>query len=206
MRIQRQYTQAGQDPYHDIPFRTSTSEIRNPDGSVVFRLEAFGVPKAWSQVAGDILAQKYFRRAGIPTRLKTVEENTVPSWLWRRTADEAALAALPEEERTRGEMEAGEVFDRLAGAWAYWGWKSGRFDTEDDARAFFDETRYMLAAQIGAPNSPQWFNTGIHWGLRHRGPGPRPLVRGPRERRDDRLCQRLRAPTAPRLLHSGDRR
>ncbi|MGB3718757.1 MAG: adenosylcobalamin-dependent ribonucleoside-diphosphate reductase, partial [Hyphomicrobiaceae bacterium] len=63
-----------------------------------------------------------------------------------------------------------QVFDRLAGTWTYWGWKGGYFTTEDDARAFFDELRYMLAMQMVAPNSPQWFNTGLHWAYGIDGP------------------------------------
>ena len=94
MRIQRHYTTAGQDPYAKVPFRSATSEIRNPDGSVVFKLDAFDVPSEWSQVAADVLAQKYFRRAGIPSRLKSFEENDVPSWLWRKVPDTTALDAL----------------------------------------------------------------------------------------------------------------
>src|SRR3546814_4621033 len=84
-------------------------------------------------------------------------------FLWRREADTDALAALPEKDRTTQEMSGREVFDRLAGTWAYWGWKGGYFDSEADASAYFDEMRFMLAAQIAAPNSPQWFNTGLHW-------------------------------------------
>src|SRR5436189_287943 len=95
MRIERRYTKEGQSPYADIAFRLTTSEIRNPDGSVVFHAENVEVPEQWSQVASDVLAQNYFRKA--------------------------------------------------------------------DARAFFDEHRYMLAMQMVAPNSPQWFNTGLHW-------------------------------------------
>ena len=170
MRFARQFTESGKDPYAAVPFRTSSSEIRNPDGSVVFRLAAFQVPKAWSQVAGDIIAQKYFRRAGIPARLRRVEENTVPSWLWRSVPDDDALADLPEGERETGETDARQVFDRLAGTWTYWGWKGGVFDTEEDARAFFDELRFMLATQKAAPNSPQWFNTGIFWAYGIDGP------------------------------------
>ena len=113
MRVERQFTESGKDPYARVPFRTSTSEIRNPDGSIVFRLEGFRVPEAWSQVAGDVIAQKYFRRAGIPARLKRVEENSVPSWLWRSVPDEAALAELPENERDPGETDSRQVFDRL---------------------------------------------------------------------------------------------
>ena len=171
MKITRRFTTAGQSAYETIPFRRATSEIKNPDGSVVFRLEGMMVPEHWSQVAADILAQKYFRKAGVPARLKRVEETQVPSWLWRSVADEAALAELPERERRIGETDARQVFDRLAGTWTYWGWKGGYFTTEEDARAFFDEHRYMLAMQYGAPNSPQWFNTGLHWAYGIDGPG-----------------------------------
>ena len=171
MKITRRFTTAGKSPYDEIAFRRATSEIKNPDGSVVFRLEGFEVPEDWSQVASDILAQKYFRKAGVPRHLKKYEETQVPSWLWRSLPDEAALAELPEDERFGGETDARQVFDRLAGTWTYWGWKGGYFTTEDDARAFFDEHRYMLAKQMGAPNSPQWFNTGLHWAYGIDGPG-----------------------------------
>ena len=124
----------------------------------------------WSQVAADVLAQKYFRKAGVPARLKRVEENDVPSFLWRSVPDEAALETVPADERSGSEIKATQVFDRLAGAWAYWGFKGGYFDTDADAQAFFDEMRYMLAAQIAAPNSPQWFNTGLHWAYGIDGP------------------------------------
>jgi ribonucleoside-diphosphate reductase alpha chain len=170
MRIERRYTKDGQSPYADIEFRLTTSEIRNPDGSVVFRADDVEVPVSWSQVASDVLAQKYFRKAGVPAKLKKVEENTVPSWLWRAEADEAALKELPEKERHVGEHSAKQVFDRLAGTWTYWGWKGGYFDSESDAQAFFDELRYMLAMQMVAPNSPQWFNTGLHWAYGIDGP------------------------------------
>ena len=170
MKIERRYTKDGQSPYAEIPFRVATSEIRNPDGSIVFRLENIDVPSQFSQVASDILAQKYFRKAGVPARLKPVEENTVPSWLWRKEADLEALAELPENERYGSEIDARQVFDRLAGTWTYWGWKGGYFDDESDARAFFDELRFMLATQKVAPNSPQWFNTGLHWAYGIDGP------------------------------------
>ena len=125
MRITRRFTAAGQDPYAAVPFRTATSEIRNPDGSLVFRAEGIEVPAEWSQVAADILAQKYFRKAGVPVRLAPVEEAGVPNWLWRRRADERALAALPESERYGGEASARQVFGRMAGTWTYWGWRGG---------------------------------------------------------------------------------
>src|SRR5471030_1490935 len=171
MRIERRYTTDGQSPYAAIDFRLTTSEIRNPDGSVVFRLENVEVPEFWSQVASDVLAQKYFRKAGVAARLKKVEEETVPSWLWRSVPDTEALALLPENERYTSELSAKQVFDRLAGCWTYWGWKGGYFTSEDDARAFNDELRYMLAMQMVAPNSPQWFNTGLHWAYGVDGPG-----------------------------------
>src|ERR1700752_1189907 len=157
MRIERRYTKEGQSPYAEIEFRLTTSEIRNPDGSVVFRADDVEVPAGWSQVASDVLAQKYFRKAGVPARLKKVEEESVPSWLWRSTADESELKNLPEAERLIGEHSAKQVFDRLAGTWTYWGWKGGYFDSESDAEAYYDELRAMLALQIAAPNSPQWF-------------------------------------------------
>src|SRR5208283_2028271 len=130
MRIDRHYTKGSASPYASIGFQTTKSEIRNPDGSVVFSLDGIEVPASWSQVAADVLAQKYFRKAGVPARLKRVEENAVPSFLWRSVADTEALA-----------------------------------------QAFSDELRYMLARQMAAPNSPQWFNTGLHWAYGVDGPG-----------------------------------
>ncbi|MBK8210694.1 MAG: vitamin B12-dependent ribonucleotide reductase [Rhodospirillales bacterium] len=170
MQIARLFTTAGACAYDGIEFRIACSEIRNPDGSTVFRQEDVEVPAAWSQVACDVLAQKYFRKAGVPARLAAVREDGVPQWLWRRTADEDALAELPAAERTHGERSACEVFDRMAGTWTYWGWKGGYFDSETDAHAFYDELRFMLAAQRAAPNSPQWFNTGLHWAYGIDGP------------------------------------
>jgi ribonucleoside-diphosphate reductase alpha chain len=170
MRIERRFTKAGQSPYADIKFRLTKSEIRNPDGSIVFHADNVEVPEQWSQVASDVLAQKYFRKAGVPARIRKVEEETVPSWLWRGVPDDKALAELPENERFIGEESCKQVFDRLAGTWTYWGWKGRYFSTEADAQAFFDEHRYMLAMQMVAPNSPQWFNTGLHWAYGIDGP------------------------------------
>jgi len=170
MRIERRFTADSQSAYGSLQFRQTSSEIRNPDGSLVFSAPDIWVPENFSQVASDILAQKYFRKAGVPARLKRVEESSVPSFLWRSVADEKALAKLPEEERYVGETDARQVFDRLAGTWTYWAWKGGYFDSEDDAQAYFDEMRYMLASQMAAPNSPQWFNTGLHWAYGIDGP------------------------------------
>src|SRR6202142_327951 len=143
MRIERRYTKDGQSAYAEIAFRLTTSEIRNPDGSVVFKLDNVEVPEQWSQVASDVLAQKYFRKAGVPARIKKVEEETVPSWLWRSVADEEALQALPEKERFIGEQSSKQVFDRLAGTWTYWGFKGGYFSSAPAAQALFDARRYM---------------------------------------------------------------
>src|SRR5689334_6626475 len=161
MRIHRQFTVEGRSAYEGIAFRLASSEIRNPDGSVVFSQSDIEVPAEWSQVACDVLAQKYFRKAGIPTSLKTIPEEGIPEFLWRKTADGSD---------TTGEHSAKQVFDRLAGTWTYWGWKGGYFDSEKDARAFFDELVFMLATQKAAPNSPQWFNTGLHWAYGIDGP------------------------------------
>ncbi len=163
MKITRVFTNAAVDAYDGIAFTRTRSEIRNTDGSVVFCLEDMEIPAGWSQVAADVLAQKYFRKAGIPARLKAVREDGVPEFLWPSRADSAALAKLPADERQGPETSAKQVFDRLAGTWTYWGWKGGYFSSEADARSFYDEIRYMLATQKAAPNSPQWFNTGLHW-------------------------------------------
>ncbi|MEM7710890.1 MAG: vitamin B12-dependent ribonucleotide reductase, partial [Pseudomonadota bacterium] len=170
MRLERKLTETGRDAYDALTFKTTTSEIRNPDGTTVFKLDAVEIPDGWSQVASDVIAQKYFRKAGVPARLRRVREKDVPEFLWRSVPDEKALADLPEDARYGGEISSKQVFDRLAGAWAYWGWKGGYFTTEDDARTYFDEMRVMLARQMGAPNSPQWFNTGLHWAYGIDGP------------------------------------
>ncbi|MEM6467718.1 MAG: vitamin B12-dependent ribonucleotide reductase, partial [Pseudomonadota bacterium] len=145
MKIERKFTTTDTGAYGAIAFRTTSSEIRNPDGSVVFSLPEFDVPDSWSQVAADVLAQKYFRKAGVPAATKRVREKGVPEFLWRSVADEKELAKLPQEARYGGETSARQVFDRLAGAWAYWGWKGGYFTNEGDARVYFDEMRFMLA-------------------------------------------------------------
>jgi ribonucleoside-diphosphate reductase alpha chain len=163
MKITRRYTVEGQDPFASFPMASRVSRIVNPDGSVVFEMKGIVVPEAWSQVAVDVLAQKYFRKAGVPLRTELVGEPGVPDWLQPRRP----VAGDP---GTGQETDARQVFGRLAGCWAYWGWKAGYFSSEGDARAFFDETRYMLAAQMAAPNSPQWFNSGLNWAYGIDGP------------------------------------
>ncbi|MGB0591696.1 MAG: vitamin B12-dependent ribonucleotide reductase [Myxococcota bacterium] len=170
MKFARRFTKPNTDPYSAIVFKTWSSKITNPDGSVVFEAPEVEAPESWSQVAVDVLAQKYFRKAGVPAHLKRVKEAGVPTWLQRSVGDGQALAKLDDDARESGEKDARKVFDRLAGCWTYWGHKAGYFDAEEDAHAFFDELRYMLATQMAAPNSPQWFNTGLHWAYGIDGP------------------------------------
>lgn len=163
MKIKRRFTKKGQSAYAGINFVNSSSEIRNPDGSIVFKLESFEVPESWSQVASDVLAQKYFRKRGVPDKVEPVDEAGTPDWLRRHKAAKDANLK-------NGETSAKQVFDRIAGAWTYWGWKGKYFSTEDDAQAFYDEMRHMMCKQMAAPNSPQWFNTGLHWSYGIDGP------------------------------------
>ncbi|MFL2655939.1 MAG: vitamin B12-dependent ribonucleotide reductase, partial [Alphaproteobacteria bacterium] len=171
MRINRRFTLEGKDPYNGIKFRKTSSEIRNPDGSVVFSAKNISVPEEWSQVACDILAQKYFRKAGVPKILKRIPDKSIPDFLWCSVGDTEKLNKLAEDERYTSENDSKQVFNRLAGTWAYWGWKGGYFDSEEDAQAYLDETCYMLAKQMAAPNSPQWFNTGLNWAYGIDSPG-----------------------------------
>src|SRR5216683_711542 len=169
MRIPRRYTVEGQEPFAALRFAPRDSRIVNPDCSVVFEMKDVLAPESWSQVAVDVLAQKYFRKAGVPARTERVPESGVPRWLQRsRAADESTTHHPPLT--THQETDARQVFRRLAGCWTYWGWKGGYFSSEGDARAFFDEICHMLAAQMAAPNSPQWFNTGLHWAYGIDGP------------------------------------
>ncbi len=154
MKIKRVFTKKGASPYVGLKFVSRVSEIKNPDGSIAFHMDSVVVPDFWSQVATDVLAQKYFRKAGIPL----VDETGRPK------LDESG------KQKLGSENDARQVFHRLAGCWRYWGEKHGYFDTEEDALAFYDETAYMLATQMCAPNSPQWFNTGLHFAYGINGP------------------------------------
>ncbi len=170
MHIHRTFTQGLDGAYSGLSFVERISRIINADGSVVSEIDNVGVPSTWSQVAVDIMAQKYFRRAGVPARTKKRYEAGVPEWLCPSEADTEALSQLPEKERFGSETDSRQVFRRLAGCWTYWGWKSGCFGNEDAARAYYDGMRYMLARQYAAPNSPQWFNTGLNWAYGIEGP------------------------------------
>ena len=163
MRIERRFSDENGALDGVTAFRRADSEIRSFSGDIIFEMRDLEVPKDWSQTAVDILAQKYLRKAGVPAALKRVREKGVPAFLQRSMPDVAALAKMPADKRYGPETSARQVFDRMAGAWTYWGWKGGYFDDEGAAQAYLDEMRAMLARQIAAPNSPQWFNTGLHW-------------------------------------------
>ena len=167
MRIERRYTKEGQSPYAGIAFRLTGSEIRNPDGSVVFRAENVEVPASWSQVAADVLAQKYFRKAGVPVRLKPVDEESVPPWLRRSIADDEALQALPEKERTAGEHSAKQVFERLAGTWTYWGWKGAYFELRIGCARLFRRVRLHARDANGGAELAAMVQHRPVLGLRH---------------------------------------
>ncbi len=154
MKIERRFTRPGESPYADVSFEPRTSRITNPDGSLVFEMVGFQVPVQWSQVAGDILAQKYFRRAGVPL----TDEHGQP------VTDDSGRQVYG------GESDARQVFERMAGCWRHWGERFGYFDSPEDAQTYHDELCAMLARQIAAPNSPQWFNTGLHWAYGITGP------------------------------------
>lgn len=173
MRIERLFTKEGLSPFEGIQFKKVASSIKNPDGSVVFQKDSLEVPENWSQVACDVLAQKYFRKAGVPVHSKRVPELGLPEWLYRSEPDAAKQDKLSEKERYTSEISAKQVFHRIAGTWTYWAFKANYFDSETDALAYYDEMCLMLATQMGAPNSPQWFNTGLHWayGIAGKGQG-----------------------------------
>jgi ribonucleoside-diphosphate reductase alpha chain len=137
-----------------MAFVKRSSEIRNPDGSTVFKLSDIDIPESWSQLAIDILAQKYFRKAGVP----------------QVHADGSPVVGSDGKPVLGGERDARQVFGRLAGCWTHWGKTYNYFKTPEDAAAFHDELCYMLAHQMAAPNSPQWFNTGLHYAYGLTGP------------------------------------
>src|SRR5215204_6722151 len=164
MKITRRFTKPGQDPFSTVEYESRTSRIANPDGSVVFEMRDAEIPKQWSQLATDIMVSKYFRKAGVPQ----VDENGQPV----RDGNGNVV--------TGPEKSAKQVVHRLAGCWRYWGEKHGYFDTAEDAQAFYDELAYMLLHQMCAPNSPQWFNTGLNFAYGITGPAQGHLYCDPR--------------------------
>jgi len=169
-RVFTKFSADQSDPYGEVEFVERSSKITNADGSIVSQMDRVLVPTLWSQVAVDIMAQKYFRKAGVPARLKKKIEDGVPEWLCPSEEDTEALSGLPESKQMGGEMDSRQVFHRLAGCWTYWGWKNKSFENEDQARNYYQEMCFMLASQMAAPNSPQWFNTGLNWAYGIEGP------------------------------------
>ena len=170
MKIERRFTTETGGAYGGIAFTTTLSEIRNPDGTVVFRNDAVEVPRGWARSQATSSPRNISPRRR-PRAAEARPPKRACEFLWRHVPDHAAMADSARDARFGGETSAAQVFDRLAGAWTYWGWKGGYFTTEADARAYLDEMRHMLARQMGAPNSPQWFNTGLHWAYGIDGPG-----------------------------------
>ncbi len=171
MKTERLFTTLNEgDIYSGVLFEKRMSQIMNPDGSFIFQARDVEVPSFWSQIATDILAQKYFRKAHVPILTRKIHEDDIPEWLQRSEPDEEGLSKLPQQERYTREHSTKQVVDRLAGAWTYWGYKYKYFDSEKDAKVFYDEIRHMLIYQMAAPNSPQWFNTGLHWAYGIDGP------------------------------------
>jgi ribonucleoside-diphosphate reductase alpha chain len=162
MKITRKFTTAGQDPFATVKWVRRSSRITNPDGTVVFEMNDAEVPETWSQLATDIMVSKYFRRAGVPQ------------------VDAHGQALMKDGKPVLGgEKSARAVIHRLAGCWRHWGEGHGYFDASADAQAFYDELVYMMVHQMGAPNSPQWFNTGLNWAYGLTGPAQGHFVPDP---------------------------
>ncbi|GMQ92879.1 MAG: hypothetical protein BMS9Abin12_0356 [Acidimicrobiia bacterium] len=146
LSIERRFTTVGVNPYDTVQWSRRDSRITNPDGSVVFEMTDAEIPADWSQVAADIMVSKYFRKAGVP---QFDEKGTA-------IVDDSGDPVLGPENSAR------QVIDRLASTWRWWGEENGYFASTHDAQVFEDEIAYMLLHQMAAPNSPQWFNTGLH--------------------------------------------
>ena len=163
MKITRKFTKAGQDVFSSIKWSKRSSKIANLDGSVVFEMNDAEVPASWSQLATDIMVSKYFRKAGVPQPAKGM--NPLKAQLEGKFQKDENGKTI-----TGPEKSAAQVIHRLAGCWRAWGEKGGYFDSEEDAQAFYDELSYMMLNQMAAPNSPQWFNTGLNWAYDINGP------------------------------------
>ncbi len=134
LKIERHFSKEGTNVFDLFKYEKRSSVIRNPSGDAVFEMNDVEVPAAWSQVATDILAQKYFRKAGVPQVNGS----------------------------TGSEKSIKQVAHRMANCWKDWGMRYGYFASTKDADIFYDEIVYTITGQLAAPNSPQWFNTGLH--------------------------------------------
>ncbi len=147
MKVSKRFTKGSNNPYELFNYTLRSSSLRNPDGSFVFQMDNVEVPEQWSQMASDILAQKYMRKTGVPQK---DEQGEIKK-------DEQGKPILGSENSIK------QVVHRLAGTWKHWGENYNYFTSEEDAQNFYDELAYMLLNQMAAPNSPQWFNTGLAW-------------------------------------------
>jgi ribonucleoside-diphosphate reductase alpha chain len=163
MKITRRFTKPGQGVFDTIKWTTRSCRIGNLDGSTVFEMNDVEVPESWSQLATDIMVSKYFRKAGVPQ----TDDHGNP------VLDAAGKPVTGPERSVR------QVVHRLAGCWRHWGEGHGYFGSQDDAQAFYDELAYMLLNQMAAPNSPQWFNTGLNWAYGITGPAQGHWVNDP---------------------------
>ena len=161
MKITRRFTRPDQNVFDTVEWTLRTSRISNADGSVVFEMKDAEVPKSWSQLATDIMVSKYFRKAGVPQA--NVQTSKSPNV----------------QIETGPEKSVRQVVHRLAGCWKHWGQTHGYFDSAEDAQAFYDELAYMLLHQMAAPNSPQWFNTGLNWAYGISGPAQGHFIANP---------------------------
>jgi ribonucleoside-diphosphate reductase alpha chain len=154
LKFSRRFSEEGKSPFDMVEYEKRSSIIREPDGTVVFEMTDIEIPVDWSQVASDIMAQKYFRKAGVP----------------QYNADGTPKLGADGSPMLGPETSAKQTIHRLAGTWRYWGEKYGYFASAEDAAIFYDENVVMLLRQMAAPNSPQWFNTGLHWAYGITGP------------------------------------
>lgn len=147
LKFSRVFSKEGVNPFDMVEYEKRVSAIREPDGTIVFEMKDIEIPKEWSQVATDIIAQKYFRKTGVP---QTNVDGTL-----KLDADGSPVLGP--------ETSVKQTIHRLVGTWRYWGEKYGYFASPEDAQIFYDELVVMHLKQMVAPNSPQWFNTGLNW-------------------------------------------
>ncbi len=183
MKIKRRFTKPNTDVFSTVKWSKRTSRISNSDGSVVFEMKDAEVPENWSQLATDIMVSKYFRKAGVPQEQGAeaspdrkgagLDGQGGKSPVNANDSSKPSPQPSPEgrgSEATGPEKSARQVIHRLAGCWRHWGETHGYFDTAEDAQAFYDELCHMMLHQMAAPNSPQWFNTGLNWAYGITGP------------------------------------
>lgn len=164
LKVTRVFTKPEDNKLEQIVYEKRTSKIVDISGKAIFQQDNVEVPQEWSQVATDILAQKYLRKKGVPVEIaERVDFSKDDSY-------EALATSLQQPTETTGEWSVRQVAHRLAGTWTWWGEQFNYFDTSEDAAAFYDELKYTLITQMTAPNSPQWFNTGLHWAYGINGP------------------------------------